>query len=107
MNEIQLGDAVFKNEPGWSGVFTRHQADGAIPNGTRIVKGESEPGDSTPSGSKGTVLGSIDTIPEVEAEARGRGVRPPDAYFYSVEWDRLPHVAVNVMDWKIARADGR
>lgn len=47
------------DEPGWTGTFTRYQAKGAIPNGTRIVKAVSEPGDGTPDGTLGTVLGSI------------------------------------------------
>lgn len=104
---MKLGDAEFRTETGWVGVFTRHQAEGAIPNGTAIVKADSEPGDAHPTGAKGTVLGSIPTIPEVEADARARGLRPPDAFFYSVEWSARPRVAINIMDWKIRRADGR
>lgn len=34
------------------------QADGAIPNGTRVEKVNSEPGDSFPDGTEGTVLAS-------------------------------------------------
>ena len=104
---MKLGDVEFGPEPGWVGVFTRHQAEGAIPNGTPVVKVESEPGDATPSGTKGVVLGSTPTIREVEADARARGIRPPDAFVYSVEWSTRPRHAMNVMDWKIARARGR
>lgn len=93
-----------RSEPGWMGAFTRDHAEGAIPNGARIVKLDGEPGDSTPSGTEGTVLGSIDArLPELRAEARRQGVRPPDAYWYFVEWSNRPRVAVGLMDWKIKR----
>lgn len=103
---MKLGDVEFNDETGWVGVFTRNQAEGALPNGTPIVKRNSEPGDAARDGDKGVVLGSMNSIPEVEAEARAKGVRPPDAFFYSVEWRTRPRHALNVMDWKIARADG-
>lgn len=92
-------------EPGWVGVFTRHETAGAIPNGTTIEKAEVEPGDSQPLGARGKVLGSLPNIPEVVEEAKRRGVRPPDAYWYFVEWDALPRRAVGIIDWKIRRAD--
>ena len=34
-----------RNHPGWLGAFTDDQAEGAIPNGTPIVKVKTEPGD--------------------------------------------------------------
>lgn len=45
--------------PGYSGHFTRQQAFGALPNGTRILKRRSKPSDAHPDGTPGTVLGSI------------------------------------------------
>jgi hypothetical protein len=84
---------------GYSGLFTREQADGAVPNGARIVKRNSEEDDSQPNDALGTVLGSIKTPAGVEGRT---GV----AYFYFVEWDALPRAAVGVISTKIARADG-
>lgn len=76
---------------GYAGMFTRAQAPGAIPNGTRIVKTNSESGDSNPDGSMGTVLGSM------HADELGL------AYF--IEWDRYPRVAVGTIALKIKRPE--
>lgn len=103
-------EPFLKTEVGWYGVFTRRQADGAIPNGTRIVKAASEKGDSQRVGALGTVLGSLAFPPgaaeEAKAELRAKGLEPHDvAFAYFVEWDALPRHAVGIMDWKIGRAD--
>jgi hypothetical protein len=87
--------AWFELHPGYAGVFTRDQAEGAIPNGTRIVKRNSAQSDSQPDGALGVVLGSIKSPAELHAS---RGV----AYCYFVEWDALPRVAVGVVDRKIS-----
>lgn len=82
------------NEPGWTGSFTRRQASGAIPNGTRIVKVAVDGDGSTernPIGTRGVVLGSVDGGP------MGLG--------YFVEWDTMPRVACGVVAWKIERSD--
>jgi hypothetical protein len=73
--------------PGWFGIFTREQAPGALPNGTRIVKVQTEKGDAHPIGARATVLGSM-AAPNV-----GLG--------YFVEWDAKPRCAVFVVDWKV------
>lgn len=75
------------SEPGWSGFFTRDTYPGAIPNGTRIVKVNSEPNDGNKNGTPGTILGSVGH-PEV-----GTG--------YFIEWDSTPNTAVFVMAKKI------
>jgi hypothetical protein len=98
-------------EVGWQGAFTRRQADGAIPNGARIVKAHAEEGDGHPVGSLGTVLGSLGFPPEAAEEAAAelaaKGLDPrPVKYAYFVEWDATPRVAVGVMDYKIGVADG-
>lgn len=84
-------------EDGWFGALTRDQAPGAIANGTRIVKAESEPGDTNPVGTRGVVLGSIDVsdiaLPELK--------RPAEQFVYFVEWDSLPRHAFFMVDWKI------
>lgn len=79
-----------RHEPGWTGGFTRHQAKGAIANGTDIAKKLSEPGDSQKDGTRGVVLGSI-THPDIQG----------GAVLYFVEWRTLPRVAVAVIDFKI------
>lgn len=96
-----MSDPVLGSETGWIGVFTRHEAEGAIPNGTRVVKARRESGDATPVGTCGTVLGSVN--------AAFLGQDAPDGweeitYAYFVEWADRPNVAVGVMDWKIERA---
>ena len=85
--------------PGYTGAFTRSEAEDAIPNGTTIVKSWSEPGDGTPNGTLGTVLGSIDGAlyaPELVAKFGAR-------FMYFIEWSTAPKVAVGVTDKKIAR----
>jgi len=87
--------AKLQEEPGWLGAFTRSQAGNAeFPNGARIRKAREEPGDRTPLGTCGTVLGSISN-PLV----RGGMV------FYFVEWDDMRRVAVGVIASKIEAAD--
>jgi hypothetical protein len=85
-------------QPGYIGVFTRGTAPGAIPNGARIVKVKTEPGDYNPIGALGTVLGSMRPPAEV------RRLFPDVLYFYFVEWDAMPGTAVGVMSTKIDKA---
>lgn len=82
----------------YAGMFSRYEAEGAFPNGTRIRKHSSEEGDSHPDGSLGTVLGSL----KVEGDAansfsKAKGI----GYLYFVEWDDSPKVAVGTVDLKI------
>lgn len=72
-------------------VFTREQAEGALPNGTRVVKIKAEEGDGHAVGERATVIGSV-SHPEIM-----NGII---AYF--VSWDDMPNVPVGVVDWKIA-----
>lgn len=80
--------------PGWGGVFTTREAEGAWPNGTRIrlVGGE-----TLPNGTMGRVLGSIATPPGAPL--------PPDLadakFFYFVEFDPMPRVPVGCADLKL------
>jgi hypothetical protein len=78
-----------RNEEGWVGAFTRAQADGAIPNGTPIVKVRTEAGDAHGIGARGVVLGSL----------RAPG-RPEIMYF--IEWADRARVASGTIDWKIS-----
>lgn len=74
-------------EDGWEGLFTRHQAPGALPNGTRIEKCNSEERDRWPDGKQGTVIGSV--------------YREDVGYFYFVEWDGDAKRAIGVRDLRI------
>lgn len=91
----------FHPEPGWVGQVLRVDAEGALPAGTTVVKVNSEPGDGTPEGTKGTVLGSIDAPREVYERAALTGARPPDRFVYNIEWRNRPRHAVTILDWKI------
>lgn len=74
-------------EEGWLGMFTRDQVEGALANGTRIVKVKMDPGDARNVGATGTVLGSI-RVPDM-----------PIGYF--IEWDQQSRHAVFCVEWKI------
>jgi hypothetical protein len=74
--------------------YTNQQAEGAIPNGSAVVKQASEPGDIHESGRTGIVLGSISV-----ADVTVPGL-PKARYIYCVRWDDDPR-PVFVMDWKI------
>jgi hypothetical protein len=80
--------------PGYRGAFTRNQVEGAMPNGTRIRKCHSEPGDSTPDGAEGTVLGSM-SHPEIF----------DGIIVYFVEWDWAPRHAVGTLYRKIEKVE--
>lgn len=79
-------------EDGIQGMFSRQHAAGAYSNGTRIFKLKNEPGDMTPIGTHGTVLGSVPAAPVL-----------PDGYIYFVTWDNAPKRAVAVSSPKIER----
>lgn len=88
------------SEPGYIGAFTREHAEGALPNGARVVKRNSEEKDPRPNGSLGTVLGSIDG----SLIDTGLMLRFKARYMYFIEWDDAPRVAVGVIDWKVTGA---
>lgn len=87
-------------EKGWLGAFSREQAEGAYPNGTRVVKCVEQPGDAHRLGDKGTVLGSLDLPVD-----RTIGSTPDNHIAYFVEWDDCPNVAVGVMQRKITKEE--
>lgn len=82
----------FFEEPGWVGAFTRHQDPAGLPNGTRIVKANSEPGDGTPNGTAGIVLGSFSNPKVMDGMV-----------LYFVEWSNRPRVAVGCIAYKVTR----
>lgn len=71
----------------------KKQAAGAIPNGTRIVKQNSESGDCHHDGAIGKVVGSLgpDLVPET----------PHIHYMYLIEWEDLKGLVVGTADFKI------
>lgn len=76
-------------EPGYVGAFTRNQAPGAWPNGSKVEKIKTEKGDAHTIGERAVILGSI-------YEPK---VGPHVMYF--VEWDRSPGVAIGCIGWKL------
>lgn len=88
-----------KEHPGYIGLFSKEQAEGAIPNGTPIVKSWCEVGDSHDIGQTGTVLGSI-LVPE---DLVPKKLSLDSKYFYWVEWDDIPRRAVGILGKKIGR----
>lgn len=90
---------LLSNEDGYLGAFTRAQAEGAFPNGSRIRKSWSEANDTTPVGTEGVVMGSM-AIPE------GADVPDPTVkFFYFVEWDDKPRIVIGMIDRKISLAE--
>lgn len=76
--------------------YIEGEAIGAIPNGKRIRKHQSEPGDSTPNGTEGTVISSITVPDDMREEFGGK-------FFYWVEWDDKPGMPVGVLDKKVTQ----
>ncbi len=77
MDETEACRLGMRTEDGWIGVFTRHEAPGALfKNRTAIIKVKDETGDRTPLGTRRTVLGSL--------------YHPSVGVGYFVEWATQP-----------------
>ena len=96
MSDSEWDWTHIKEHPGYLGLFSDNQTEGAIPNGTPIVKAWSEVGDWNETGATGVVLGSLPIPPEVGLTSK---------YFYWVEWDDAPKRAVGVVSKKIAERE--
>ena len=83
-----------REEAGWVGLFTRRNAAGAMPAGTRIVKTRMELGDANPTGTLGVVLGSL-SDPSIA------GGHP----MYFIEWEHTPKKAIACAGWKVGPAE--
>lgn len=70
-------------------IALRGQADGAIPNGTRVVKCNSRPGDGHQNGFPGTIYSSLELSDE-EYNSIQEDKRPPTKLCYFVRWDDFP-----------------
>lgn len=88
---------VIRDWPDYIGKFVRDQAAGAIPNGHRIVKMNTQPGDLNRDGATGTVIGSIDVVKAAPSLANEHRTR----YLYFIEWDEMPKVVVAIKDFRI------
>lgn len=73
-----------EEHPDWIGTFSRDEAPGAWKNESTVQKSVFLPGDSTPIGTLGTVLGSLGPIPTEHGSEFG----------YFLEWSNAPHIAV-------------
>lgn len=87
--------APLRHETGWAGAFTRDTAEGALPNGSLVVKTHSHESDSLPDGTPGVVLGSI-IHPDL---ANGR-------LCYFVEWAPRPRTAMATVADRLRPAQG-
>jgi hypothetical protein len=82
------------HHPGYIGMF--HNTDCASATmkiGDRCQKRNSEPGDTFPDGTQGTILGSVD----------GHDIGP--LYFYYVEFDPKPGYAVAILNERVEPLD--
>ena len=88
-----LSDSIRKlgitEHEGYRGSFTTAQAEGAIPNGSKVIKVLSKHGDAHADGELATVLGSL-------MHPSNQGV-----LLYFVEWDTSPKYAVGIIGDKI------
>lgn len=81
-------EITWADDPGWAGAYTRQQAKGAMPNGTKVRKVRSQPKDGHQDGAMGTVIGSFTATEPMEVE--GCIVRT----FYFIEWEDMPKIGV-------------
>ena len=85
-------------------IYTLDQAAGALLNGTRVQKVNSEPGDGHQDGACGTVIGSVEA---------GQVPGFSDRYVYFVAWEDAPGagVPVGIREGRLkalgGRSDGR
>lgn len=101
-------------------VFTRNEADGALPNGTRVRKIDGDFDEkfgapagkgphaatqlATPIGAEGVVIGSLFSVKPERGTPEWRALAPrfrDSKFFYFVEWRTSPQVASGAIDKKI------
>ena len=88
---------VLREWPGYVGLFVRDEAAGAIPNGRKIVKINTQPGDINKHGATGTVIGSVDCVKSAPELANRYRVR----FLYFIEWHEMPNVVVAIKESRI------
>jgi len=79
---------MFATKPGYIGHYIEGQADGAVPNGQRVVKVADEKGDAHTLGDTATVISSY--------------AHPELGLMYFIEWDDRPKLIVACISWKLA-----
>lgn len=72
-------------------LFVPGEAEGAIPNGTRVEKCNTESSDSLFNGAQGTVMASH-SVADLRRDVK---------YLYFVDFDRFPGVEVLISDLRI------
>ena len=78
-------------------------AEGKLPNGTRVRKVNSRPGDTHQDGAPATIVGALGPAgEEIKAELKQRGLREVE-WVYWVIWDDLPGVPVAITDTRVER----
>ncbi len=75
-------------------VYSSAEAEGAMPNGTLVVKQNSEPEDGHPDGEVGKIVGSMGPLDEPVLGCR---------YGYFVMWEENPEVPVFTMESKVKK----
>lgn len=92
-------------EPQYRALYLIGQADGAIPNGRRIIKQTSDPDDAHAVGCEGIVLSSIATPAELIGNPATLGPQGQQIRFgYFIAWDDMPTIPVMTSDYKITTA---
>jgi hypothetical protein len=81
-------------------IYTNDQAEGAWPNGTRVVKTRSDSTDGHQDGAEGVIIGSI-------GPAKGRVFLEgmPIKYGYWVHWDDMKNIPVFVAESRLLKKD--
>ncbi len=77
-------------------VYTSHQAEGAMRNGTLVEKQNSEAKDGHPDGERGKIVGSMGPL-----DGPVMGCR----YGYFVMWDGTPGIPVFTMESKVKKCE--
>lgn len=75
--------------------------EGEIPNGTRVKKVNSEPGDTFPDGTLGTILGAMANPGLTPDDFPDRPFLGTIKWIYCVSWDPLPGVPIWIADYRI------
>lgn len=111
----QLPDPFIMNPEVYGAcVFTRNEADGAWPNGTKVRKIYAEEGEgqfqpnerATAIGEIGTVIGSVETEVPEKGTPEFRSIDPHlrDAEIaYFIEWQQAPNECVAAVDKKLEK----
>ncbi len=100
----------FVEEEGLVGVFSREQADGAIPNGSVVEKINATESDLAPDGAKGIIVVSLDAVEHAEhiGEMTGTTQKRQDdeKFVYFVQWEVAQPLVVGIRETRIKFLEG-